>query len=153
MFPRSFLFLFYKSAMYDFIISWLLKVLSRPYNPTNPYIHLCSFTGWEPLGAVVSTAPYCPVQHHNRNVCRLGHLHCHSMCKLLLVYIRHVFNLPFVKVVSLILPSTRLCCLCLVQESRDPRKLHWLFEMLMESPVNGEGGSFVDAWWVERLLP
>lgn len=40
-----------------------------------------------------------------------------------------------------------------VQESRDPRKLHWLFEMLMESPVNGEGGSFVDAWWVERLLP
>lgn len=23
----------------------------------------------------------------------------------------------------------------------------------MESPVNGEGGSFVDAWWVERLLP
>lgn len=42
---------------------------------------------------------------------------------------------------------------CVVQESRDPRKLHWLFEMLMESPVNGEGGSFVDAWWVERLLP
>ncbi|TKS85439.1 Proteasome activator complex subunit 4A [Collichthys lucidus] len=31
------------------------------------------------------------------------------------------------------------------KESRDPRKLHWLFEMLMESPVNGEGGSFVDA--------
>lgn len=40
---------------------------------------------------------------------------------------------------------------CAVQESRDPRKLHWLFEMLMESPVNGEGGSFVDAWWVESL--
>lgn len=36
-----------------------------------------------------------------------------------------------------------------LQESRDPRKLHWLFEMLMESPVNGEGGSFVDAWSVE----
>lgn len=34
-----------------------------------------------------------------------------------------------------------------VQESRDPRKLHWLFEMLMESPVTGEGGSFVDAWY------
>ncbi len=50
-------------------------------------------------------------------------------------------------------PSIQLCCFCLVQESRDPRKLHWLFEMLMESPVNGEGGSFVDAWWVERLLP
>lgn len=28
---------------------------------TNQYIHLCSFTGWEPLGGVVSTAPYCPV--------------------------------------------------------------------------------------------
>lgn len=40
---------------------------------------------------------------------------------------------------------------CVTQESRDPRKLHWLFEMLMESPVNGEGGSFVDAWWVESL--
>lgn len=36
---------------------------------------------------------------------------------------------------------------CVVQESRDPRKLHWLFEMLMESPVTGEGGSFVDAWY------
>uniref|UniRef100_A0A671Y3T0 Proteasome activator subunit 4 n=1 Tax=Sparus aurata TaxID=8175 RepID=A0A671Y3T0_SPAAU len=34
---------------------------------------------------------------------------------------------------------------CIATESRDPRKLHWLFEMLMESPVNGEGGSFVDA--------
>lgn len=22
----------------------------------------------------------------------------------------------------------------------------------MESPVNGEGGSFVDAWWVQKLL-
>lgn len=40
---------------------------------------------------------------------------------------------------------------CIAQESRDPRKLHWLFEMLMESPVNGEGGSFVDAWWVDGL--
>uniref|UniRef100_A0A672JUD6 Proteasome activator complex subunit 4B-like n=1 Tax=Sinocyclocheilus grahami TaxID=75366 RepID=A0A672JUD6_SINGR len=30
-------------------------------------------------------------------------------------------------------------------ESRDPRKLHWLFEMLMECPLSGEGGSFVDA--------
>lgn len=32
------------------------------------------------------------------------------------------------------------------QESRDPRKLHWLFELLLESPLSGEGGSFVDAW-------
>ncbi|XP_035386226.1 proteasome activator complex subunit 4A isoform X4 [Electrophorus electricus] len=36
-------------------------------------------------------------------------------------------------------------CIAMACESRDPRKLHWLFEMLMESPVNGEGGSFVDA--------
>ncbi|KAB1266874.1 Proteasome activator complex subunit 4 [Camelus dromedarius] len=31
------------------------------------------------------------------------------------------------------------------KESRDPRKLHWLFELLLESPLSGEGGSFVDA--------
>uniref|UniRef100_A0A672S8A5 Proteasome activator subunit 4 n=1 Tax=Sinocyclocheilus grahami TaxID=75366 RepID=A0A672S8A5_SINGR len=36
-------------------------------------------------------------------------------------------------------------CIATACESRDPRKLHWLFEMLMESPVTGEGGSFVDA--------
>nr|XP_015218489.1 PREDICTED: proteasome activator complex subunit 4 isoform X1 [Lepisosteus oculatus] len=36
-------------------------------------------------------------------------------------------------------------CIATACESRDPRKLHWLFEMLMESPLNGEGGSFVDA--------
>ncbi|XP_068596993.1 proteasome activator complex subunit 4A [Brachionichthys hirsutus] len=36
-------------------------------------------------------------------------------------------------------------CIATACESRDPRKLHWLYEMLMESPVNGEGGSFVDA--------
>uniref|UniRef100_A0A1A7WAV3 Proteasome (Prosome, macropain) activator subunit 4 n=1 Tax=Iconisemion striatum TaxID=60296 RepID=A0A1A7WAV3_9TELE len=36
-------------------------------------------------------------------------------------------------------------CIATACESRDPRKLHRLFEMLMESPVNGEGGSFVDA--------
>ncbi|XP_028325388.1 proteasome activator complex subunit 4A isoform X1 [Gouania willdenowi] len=36
-------------------------------------------------------------------------------------------------------------CIATACESRDPRKLHWLFEMLMESPINGEGGSFVDA--------
>uniref|UniRef100_A0A8C2WJH7 Proteasome activator subunit 4 n=1 Tax=Cyclopterus lumpus TaxID=8103 RepID=A0A8C2WJH7_CYCLU len=36
-------------------------------------------------------------------------------------------------------------CIATACESRDPRKLYWLFEMLMESPVNGEGGSFVDA--------
>ncbi|KAL4612987.1 proteasome activator complex subunit 4B-like [Arapaima gigas] len=36
-------------------------------------------------------------------------------------------------------------CIATACESRDPRKLHWLFEMLMESPVSGEGGSFVDA--------
>lgn len=40
-------------------------------------------------------------------------------------------------------------CCCFIfstQESRDPRKLHWLFELLLESPLSGEGGSFVDAW-------
>ena len=42
---------------------------------------------------------------------------------------------------------------CVVlQESRDPRKLHWLLEMLMESPLSGEGGSFVDAWSVSLLV-
>ncbi|KAG7228067.1 hypothetical protein INR49_005689 [Caranx melampygus] len=34
---------------------------------------------------------------------------------------------------------------CLFKEGRDPRKLHWLFELLMESPLSGEGGSFRDA--------
>ncbi|XP_078505604.1 proteasome activator complex subunit 4 isoform X2 [Lissotriton helveticus] len=36
-------------------------------------------------------------------------------------------------------------CIATSCESRDPRKLHWLFELLMDSPVSGEGGSFVDA--------
>uniref|UniRef100_A0A671S5T3 Proteasome activator complex subunit 4B-like n=1 Tax=Sinocyclocheilus anshuiensis TaxID=1608454 RepID=A0A671S5T3_9TELE len=36
-------------------------------------------------------------------------------------------------------------CVATACESRDPRKLHWLFEMLMECPLSGEGGSFVDA--------
>ncbi|XP_030051703.1 proteasome activator complex subunit 4 isoform X1 [Microcaecilia unicolor] len=36
-------------------------------------------------------------------------------------------------------------CIATSCESRDPRKLHWLFELLLESPVTGEGGSFVDA--------
>uniref|UniRef100_A0A8C5MEZ8 Proteasome activator subunit 4 n=1 Tax=Leptobrachium leishanense TaxID=445787 RepID=A0A8C5MEZ8_9ANUR len=36
-------------------------------------------------------------------------------------------------------------CIATACESRDPRKLHWLFEMLLEAPVSGEGGSFVDA--------
>jgi len=31
------------------------------------------------------------------------------------------------------------------QESRDPRKVYWFFEMLMENPLSGEGGSFGDA--------
>ncbi|TSK14769.1 Proteasome activator complex subunit 4B [Bagarius yarrelli] len=36
-------------------------------------------------------------------------------------------------------------CIATACESRDPRKLHWLLEMLMECPLSGEGGSFVDA--------
>ncbi|KAK7140459.1 hypothetical protein R3I94_012924 [Phoxinus phoxinus] len=36
-------------------------------------------------------------------------------------------------------------CIATACESRDPRKLHWLFELLMESPVTGKGGSLMDA--------
>ena len=31
------------------------------------------------------------------------------------------------------------------QESRDPMKMYWFYELLMENPLNGEGGSFGDA--------
>uniref|UniRef100_A0A669B5V1 Proteasome activator Blm10 mid region domain-containing protein n=1 Tax=Oreochromis niloticus TaxID=8128 RepID=A0A669B5V1_ORENI len=36
-------------------------------------------------------------------------------------------------------------CIATACEGRDPRKLHWLFELLMESPLSGEGSSFRDA--------
>ncbi|KAK0140557.1 Proteasome activator complex subunit 4B [Merluccius polli] len=36
-------------------------------------------------------------------------------------------------------------CIATACEGRDPRKLHWLFELLMDSPLSGEGGSFRDA--------
>uniref|UniRef100_A0A8C7ZN05 Proteasome activator complex subunit 4 n=1 Tax=Oryzias sinensis TaxID=183150 RepID=A0A8C7ZN05_9TELE len=36
-------------------------------------------------------------------------------------------------------------CIATACEGRDPRKLHWLFELLMESPLSGESGSFRDA--------
>ncbi|XP_028331301.1 proteasome activator complex subunit 4B [Gouania willdenowi] len=36
-------------------------------------------------------------------------------------------------------------CMATACEGRDPRKLHWLLELLMESPLSGEGGSFRDA--------
>lgn len=39
--------------------------------------------GREPLAASVSSAPHRPVQHHHRDLRRLGHLHCHGLCKLL----------------------------------------------------------------------
>ena len=32
-----------------------------------------------------------------------------------------------------------------LQENQDPRKLHWLFEMMMEAPLGEEGGSFSGA--------
>lgn len=32
-----------------------------------------------------------------------------------------------------------------ISESRDPRKLHWYFELVMDSPLSGEGGSFGDS--------
>lgn len=55
----------------------------------------------------------------------------------LILYIIYILNLPHL--LTSLLPV-------LFQESRDPRKLHWLFELLLESPLSGEGGSFVDAW-------
>ncbi|XP_076463728.1 proteasome activator complex subunit 4B-like [Babylonia areolata] len=36
-----------------------------------------------------------------------------------------------------------------LSESRDPRQLHWMFELLLDSPINGEAGAFGDA---SRLL-
>uniref|UniRef100_A0A3Q0QU92 Uncharacterized protein n=1 Tax=Amphilophus citrinellus TaxID=61819 RepID=A0A3Q0QU92_AMPCI len=39
-------------------------------------------------------------------------------------------------------------CIATASEGRDPRKLHWLFELLMESPLSGEGSSFRDARYV-----
>ncbi|XP_034049345.1 proteasome activator complex subunit 4B-like [Thalassophryne amazonica] len=36
-------------------------------------------------------------------------------------------------------------CIATACEGREPRKLHWLFELLMESPLSREGGSFRDA--------
>ncbi|XP_037836937.1 proteasome activator complex subunit 4B isoform X1 [Kryptolebias marmoratus] len=42
-------------------------------------------------------------------------------------------------------------CIATACEGRDPRKLHWLFELLMESPLSGEGGSFRDASWLYVL--
>lgn len=107
--------------------------------------HSLSSTGREPLGAAVPIAPHCPVKHHNRNVCRLGYMHRYSLCKPCVHYF-----LSFHLRQSSYHPSD--CCFSRWQESRDPRKLHWLFEMLMESPVNGEGGSFVDAWWVKSYI-
>ncbi|KAF7667140.1 hypothetical protein LDENG_00077040 [Lucifuga dentata] len=36
-------------------------------------------------------------------------------------------------------------CIATACEGRDPRKLHWLYELLMESLLSGEAGSFRDA--------
>ncbi|KAK7103315.1 proteasome activator complex subunit 4B-like [Littorina saxatilis] len=32
-----------------------------------------------------------------------------------------------------------------LSESRDPRQLHWMFELLLQTPINGEAGAFGDA--------
>ncbi|KAL8607379.1 hypothetical protein ACOMHN_024404 [Nucella lapillus] len=32
-----------------------------------------------------------------------------------------------------------------LSESRDPRQLHWLFELLLDNPISGEAGAFGDA--------
>ena len=43
----------------------------------------------------------------------------------------------------------------LYQANRDPRRIHWLLELLMTNPLHGDNGSFMDArcvyavyqWW------
>lgn len=52
---------------------WALKPFSTP----SP--------GWRPVAAVVPTAAHGFVQHHNRDICRLGHLHRHSLRKPVLI--------------------------------------------------------------------
>lgn len=95
----------------------------------------------------MSSATYCSVEHHNRNVQGLGNMYRYSLCKPFCIHC-HDFMLHVLSMSSSpFLPFDPL------QESRDPRKLYWLFEMLMESPVNGEDGSFVDAWSVKFSLP
>ena len=37
-----------------------------------------------------------------------------------------------------------LCCFRWLQESRDPRKIHPLLELLIDDPLSGDGGSFGD---------
>lgn len=39
-----------------------------------------------------------------------------------------------------------------ITQNRDPRKLHWFLEFLMKDPVNGKGGSFMDAARLNLLL-
>ena len=37
------------------------------------------------------------------------------------------------------------CVYVCLQESRDPRQLHWMFELLLQTPISGEAGAFGDA--------
>ena len=41
-------------------------------------------------------------------------------------------------------PPLTTCCFCWLQESRDPRKIHPLLELLIDDPLSGDGGSFGD---------
>ena len=62
-----------------------------------------------------------------------------SMWEMLQPIIRTVVNQISVETVTDWGTAIATC-----SESTDPRKLHWLFETLMESPIK-EGGSFLDA--------
>lgn len=102
------------------------------------WIVVC-LTGGKSLGSALSTSPYGPFQYHHWDVFGLGHLHRHCLCK-------KTCSFDFPNREYFFTSSIYRQILCVLQESRDPRKLHWLFETLMESPVKGGGGSFVDAW-------
>ncbi|XP_031565856.1 proteasome activator complex subunit 4-like [Actinia tenebrosa] len=39
-------------------------------------------------------------------------------------------------------------CMATAVESRDPRRIHWLLEALLDEPLTGESGSFADARYV-----
>ncbi|XP_070577632.1 proteasome activator complex subunit 4-like isoform X2 [Ptychodera flava] len=54
--------------------------------------------------------------------------------------LRSALNNMTVETVNDFAASISIAC-----ESRDPRKLHWLFELLMENQLSGEGGSFADS--------
>ena len=64
------------------------------------------------------------------------------MWELLTPILRTVLNQISVETVTDWGTSIATAC-----ESRDPRKLHWLYEVLMDKPIK-EGGSFLDARYI-----